>query len=69
MLQTGRSWVRIPIISLTALGKVNLSLYGPWRPLRLREVEASTFSDIRLTDGACSYRTRQLNLNTVSQGT
>jgi hypothetical protein len=31
--------------------KVKLSLYGPWRPLGLREVEAPTFSDIRLTDG------------------
>jgi hypothetical protein len=32
--------------------KVKLSLYRPWRPLRLREVEAPTFSDIRLTDGS-----------------
>jgi hypothetical protein len=31
--------------------KVNLSLYRPWRPTRLREVEAPTFSDIRLPDG------------------
>jgi hypothetical protein len=31
--------------------KVNLSLYRPWRPLGLREVEAPTFSDIRLIDG------------------
>jgi hypothetical protein len=30
--------------------RVNLSLYKPWRPLGLREVEAPTFSDIRLTD-------------------
>jgi hypothetical protein len=30
---------------------VKLSLYRPWRPLGLREVEAPTFSDIRLTDG------------------
>jgi hypothetical protein len=30
--------------------KVKLSLYGPWRPLGLREVEAPTFSDIRLID-------------------
>jgi hypothetical protein len=29
-------------------GKVKLSLYRPWRPLGLREVEAPTFSDIRL---------------------
>jgi hypothetical protein len=28
-----------------------LSLYRPWRPLGLREVEAPTFSDIRLIDG------------------
>jgi hypothetical protein len=31
--------------------KVKLSLYRPWRPLGLREVEAPTFSDIRLTNG------------------
>jgi hypothetical protein len=31
--------------------KVNLSLYRPWRPLGLREVEAPTFSDIRFVDG------------------
>jgi hypothetical protein len=31
--------------------KVNLSLYMPWRPLGLREVEALTFSHIRLIDG------------------
>jgi hypothetical protein len=30
--------------------KVKLSLYRAWRPLGLREVEALTFSDIRLTD-------------------
>jgi hypothetical protein len=29
---------------------VKLSLYRPWRPLVLREVEAPTFSDIRLID-------------------
>jgi hypothetical protein len=28
-----------------------MSLYRPWRSLGLREVEAPTFSDIRLTDG------------------
>jgi hypothetical protein len=32
-------------------GKVKLSLYRPWRPLGLREVEAPTFLDNRLTDG------------------
>jgi hypothetical protein len=31
--------------------KVKLSLYRPWSPLGLREVEAPTFSDIRLIDG------------------
>jgi hypothetical protein len=31
--------------------KVKLSLCRPWRPLGLREVEAPTFSDIRLIDG------------------
>jgi hypothetical protein len=31
--------------------KVKLSLYRPWRPIGLREVEAPTFSDIRLTEG------------------
>jgi hypothetical protein len=30
---------------------VKLYIYKPWRPLGLREVEAPTFSDIRLTDG------------------
>jgi hypothetical protein len=30
--------------------KVKLSPYRPWRPLGLREVEAPTFSDIRLID-------------------
>jgi hypothetical protein len=30
---------------------VKLSLYRPWRLLGLREVEAPTFSDIRLIDG------------------
>jgi hypothetical protein len=31
--------------------KVKLSLYRPWRPLGLWEVEAPTFSDIRLIGG------------------
>jgi hypothetical protein len=31
--------------------KVKLSLHRPWRSLGLREVEAPTFSDIRITDG------------------
>jgi hypothetical protein len=37
---------------LTEIGKkVKFSVYKPWRPLGLREVEAPTFSDIRLIDG------------------
>jgi hypothetical protein len=31
--------------------KVKLSVYRPWRPLGLCEVEAPTFSDILLIDG------------------
>jgi hypothetical protein len=31
--------------------KVKLAIYGPWRPLGLRVVEAHTFSDIRFTHG------------------
>jgi hypothetical protein len=38
-------------IYVTCKCNVKLSLYRPWRPLGLREVEAPTFSDIRLTDG------------------
>jgi hypothetical protein len=38
---------------------VKLSLYRPWRPLGLREVEAPTFSDIRLTDGGKVSPTRR----------
>jgi hypothetical protein len=37
--------------SIQGKGKVKLSLYIPWRPLELREVEAPTFSDIRVIDG------------------
>jgi hypothetical protein len=33
------------------LKKVKFSLYRPWRPLGLREVEVPMFSDIRLIDG------------------
>jgi hypothetical protein len=33
------------------VNKVKLSLYRPWRPLGLQEVEAPTFSDILLIDG------------------
>jgi hypothetical protein len=36
---------------LTVKEKITLSLWRPWRPLGLREVEAPTFSDIRLIDG------------------
>jgi hypothetical protein len=32
--------IRVPV------AKVKFSLYRPWRPLVLREVEATTFSDI-----------------------
>jgi hypothetical protein len=42
------------LLNTDAMGikvKVKLSLYRPWRLLGLREVEAHTFSDIRLTDG------------------
>jgi hypothetical protein len=35
----------------TQVKNVKLSLYRPWSPLGLREVEAPTFSDIRLIDG------------------
>jgi hypothetical protein len=31
--------------------KAKFSLYRPWKPLGLREVEAPTFSDILLVDG------------------
>jgi hypothetical protein len=33
------------------VSKVKLSLYRPWRPLGLLELEAPTFSDIRFIDG------------------
>jgi hypothetical protein len=36
---------------MSVKAKVKLSLYRPWRPLGLREVEAPTLSEIRLTDG------------------
>jgi hypothetical protein len=45
---------RMPHFSLL-IGKVKLSLYRPWRPLGLREVEAPTFSDIRLIYGGKPY--------------
>jgi hypothetical protein len=45
MLQTSVAAPRI------GKGKVKLYPYRPWRPLGLREVEAPTFSGIRLTDG------------------
>jgi hypothetical protein len=34
------------------LVKVKLSPYRLWRPVGLREIEASTFSDIQLIDGS-----------------
>jgi hypothetical protein len=59
-LVTGKN-VKALYVTLIVLGreetnklvkvKVKLSLYRQWRPLGLREVEAPTFSDIRLTDG------------------
>jgi hypothetical protein len=39
-------------------GKVKLSPYRLWRPLGLREVEAPTFSDIRLIDNINFYSGR-----------
>jgi hypothetical protein len=40
--------------------KVKLSLYRQWRPLGLREFEATIFSDIRLIDGRkCVSPTRR----------
>jgi hypothetical protein len=36
--------------ALASKSKVKFSLYRPWRPLGLREVEPPTFSDIRLVD-------------------
>jgi hypothetical protein len=36
--------------------KLKLSLYRSWRPLGLREVEAPTFSDIRLVDVSSTRR-------------
>jgi hypothetical protein len=42
---------RSSICELLKKKKVKLSLYRPWRPLGFREVEAPTFSDIRLIDG------------------
>jgi hypothetical protein len=40
--------------------KVKFSLYRPWRPLGLREVEALTFSNIRLIyDGKVVSPTRR----------
>jgi hypothetical protein len=41
-------------MSIVTLAKVKVkkfSVYRPWRPLGLRQVEAPTFSDIRLIDG------------------
>jgi hypothetical protein len=40
------------LMNINYMVKVKFSLYRPWRPLGLREVEAPTFSDIRLIDGA-----------------
>jgi hypothetical protein len=43
-MEKRKTGLKIPL----GTGKVKLSLYRPWRPLGLREVEAPTFSDIRL---------------------
>jgi hypothetical protein len=39
------------LLSKKYKGKVKFSLYRPWSPLWLRDVETPTFSDIPLTDG------------------
>jgi hypothetical protein len=56
-----KQWITVPVqtdapanLSLwngVVTIKVKFSPYKPWRPLGLREVEAPTFSDIRLIDG------------------
>jgi hypothetical protein len=42
-----------PLYGIQAFAALTLSndMNRPWRPLGLREVEAPTFSDIRLIDG------------------
>jgi hypothetical protein len=49
---------------LRCKGKGKLSLYRPWRPLVLLEVEAPTFSDIGLIDGGKVVSTTRLPLFT-----
>jgi hypothetical protein len=44
--------------------KVKFSLYRPWRPLGLREVEAPIFSDIRFIDGS---KVRLMYLKSLSK--
>jgi hypothetical protein len=41
----------ISVVTSCIKVKVKLSLYRPWWPLGLREVEARTFLGIRLVDG------------------
>jgi hypothetical protein len=48
--------------------KKRLSLYRPRRPLGLREVEAPTFSDIRLTDGGKVVSPKRRRLLTPPPG-
>jgi hypothetical protein len=54
----------IRIVLLKVKVKLKLSLYRPWRTLGLREVEAPSFSDIRLTDGGKVVSTRRRPLFT-----
>jgi hypothetical protein len=46
-----RTKIKLIVLSKAGKVKVTVSLYRLWRPLGLREVEAPTFSDMRLTDG------------------
>jgi hypothetical protein len=40
-----------PLLQISLKVKAKLTLYRPWRPLGLREVQPPTLSDIRLIDG------------------
>jgi hypothetical protein len=46
--------VRGMVFENRILGRIFRS-YRPWRPLGLRDLEAPTFSDIRLADGGKPY--------------
>jgi hypothetical protein len=53
--------IGLPRDYISSKVEIKLSLYGPWRTLGLREVEAPTFSDIRLIDvGKVVSPTRRL---------